>query len=70
VGEVPDAGNAGSKPMPVLDEWNKLIKRYEDGSMYLNNNSIPMEEREKWQDEYVKICKRLSKLMEECKNDE
>ena len=64
MGEVPDAGNAGSKPMPVLDEWNKLIKRYEDGSMYLNNNSIPMEEREKWQDEYVKICKRLSKLME------
>jgi hypothetical protein len=56
--------------MPVLDEWNKLIKRYEDGSMYLNNNSIPMEEREKWQDEYVKICKRLSKLMEECENDE
>jgi hypothetical protein len=70
VGEVPDAGNAGSKPMPVLDEWNKLIKRYENGSMYLNNNSIPMEEREKWQDEYVKICKRLSKLMEECENDE
>jgi hypothetical protein len=64
VGEVPDAGNAGSKPMPVLDEWNKLIKRYEDGSMYLNNNSIPMEEREKWQDEYVKICKRLSEIME------
>ena len=70
MGEVPDAGNAGSKPMPVLDEWNKLIKRYEDGSMYLNNNSIPMKEREKWQDEYVKICKRLSKLMEECENDE
>lgn len=64
MGEVPDAGNAGSKPMPVLDEWNKLIKRYEDGSMYLNNNSIPMEEREKWQDEYVKICKRLSEIME------
>ena len=64
MGEVPDAGNAGSKPMPVLDEWNKLIKRYEDGSMYLNNNSIPMEKREKWQGEYIKICKRLSEIME------
>ena len=70
MGEVPGAGNAGSKPMPVLDEWNKLIKRYEDGSVYLNNNDIPEEDREKWQDEYVKICKRLSKLMEECENDE
>ena len=70
MGEVPDTGNAGSKPMPVLDEWNRLIKRYEDGSVYLNNNDIPEEEREKWQDEYVKICKRLSKLMEDEKYDE
>jgi hypothetical protein len=53
-----------------LSEWEKLLNRYENASVYLNNNDIPMKKREKWQDEYVKICKRLSKLMEECENDE
>jgi hypothetical protein len=47
-----------------LSEWEKLLNRYENASVYLNNNDIPMKKREKWQDEYVKICKRLSKLME------
>ena len=47
-----------------MSEREKLLKRYENASMFLNNNDIPMEKREKWQGEYIKICKRLSEIME------
>lgn len=48
--------------MSVLDEYNQLLDRQRKGAQYLDNNSIPLEEREKWKGEYAKILKRLSEL--------
>ena len=48
--------------MPLLTEYNKLIDRQRRGAQYLDNNSIPLEDGEKWKPEYAKILNRLSKL--------
>jgi hypothetical protein len=44
------------------------MERYRKGMAYLDDNSIPAEQREKWQGEFTKICKRLSEIMEDGKN--
>lgn len=48
--------------MSILTEYNELLDRQRKGAQYLDNNSIPLEEREKWKPEYAKILKRLSEL--------
>lgn len=47
--------------MSIL-EYNALLDRQRRGAQYLDNNSIPLEDREKWKPEYAKILKRLSEL--------
>ncbi len=48
--------------MSLLTEYNQLLDRQRKGAQYLDNNSIPLEDREKWKPEYAKILNRLSKL--------
>ena len=47
--------------------YNKLIKRYKTGADYLDNNGIPLEEREKWMDEFRNIIDGLNGLLKEFK---
>ena len=47
--------------MSIL-EYNQLLDRQRRGAQYLDNNSIPLEDREKWKPEYAKILNRLSEL--------
>lgn len=48
-------------------EYNKLIKRYKTGADYLDNNGIPLEEREKWMDEFRNIIDGLNGFLKEFK---
>ena len=48
-------------------EYNKLIKRYKTGGDYLDNNGIPIEEREKWIGEFRKIIDVLNGFINEFK---
>lgn len=48
-------------------EYNKLIKRYKAGGEYLDNNDIPIEEREKWIGEFRKIIDVLNGFINEFK---
>lgn len=68
MGEVLNAGCTRSERVPVLSEHDRLMERYRKGMAYLDDNSIPAEQREKWQGEFTKICKRLSEIMEDGKN--
>ena len=47
--------------------YNKLIKRYKTGADYLDNNGIPLEEREKWMDEFRNIIDGLNGFLKEFK---
>ena len=47
--------------MSIL-EYSQLLDRQRRGAQYLDNNSIPLAEREKWKPEYAKILNRLSEL--------
>lgn len=47
--------------------YNKLIKRYKTGGDYLDNNGIPLEEREKWMDEFRNIIDGLNGFLKEFK---
>ena len=47
--------------MSIL-EYNQLLDRQRRGAQYLDKNTNPLEDREKWKPEYAKILKQLSKL--------
>lgn len=44
-------------------EYNELLKREAKAETYLNDNSIPLETREKYIGEYKKILDRLNELL-------
>jgi hypothetical protein len=43
--------------------YNYLLERHKKGEAYLDNQSIPMAEREKWVDEFMEIGKALGELL-------
>ncbi len=62
MGKIPTQTKRGGKrKMPIL-EYQELLDRQRKGATYLDNNSIPLEDREKWKPEYAKILNRLSEL--------
>lgn len=52
--------------MSVLtQEYNDLLKRFYKATDYLDDNSIPLRERERWIPEYLKIARRLNEIVTE-----
>ena len=64
MGEISGTGCARSERVSVLSEHDRLMERYCKGMAYLDDNSIPAEQREKWVEEFTNICKKLSEIME------
>jgi len=48
-------------------KYNQLLVREKNAEKYLNDNSIPLEEREKWMPKYKDICERLNELLKQIK---
>ena len=47
--------------------YNKLVERYQKACIYLDNNSIPIPDREKHITEFQKIIKAMDSLMKQLK---
>ncbi|GBR75087.1 hypothetical protein NO1_2148 [Candidatus Termititenax aidoneus] len=53
---------------PTLEyktEYNALLEREKKAEAYLNNESIPLDERMSWSQTYNDICKRLGWLLQQ-----
>lgn len=48
--------------------YNKLVQRYKKAEKYLDNNSIPIPDREKHIPEFQKIIKAMDSLMKQLKS--
>ena len=44
-------------------EYNQVLVRYKKAFKYLSNNEMPLEEREKWLQEYEAIVNKLNELV-------
>lgn len=56
--------------MSILElkkNYNALLEREKKAEIYLENDKVPQENREKWMPEFVKITEQLSLLMREYK---
>lgn len=49
--------------LELKQEYNSLLLREAKAEIYLEDESIPVTEREKWQPEYKKIVDRLNELI-------
>jgi hypothetical protein len=57
--------------MSVLkQQYNELLKRFLAGTKYLDNNEIPIAEREKWLPEYEKIRAEMEQILSQVEHTE
>ena len=53
--------------MPVLslrEQYNNMLERYNKATEYIENDSIPWEERNQWIPEFHKVVNKLDDLIE------
>lgn len=49
--------------MNPKEEYNKLLKRFNNAEEYLNNKEIPLKDRLKWEGEFMLIVNTLADLV-------
>ncbi len=53
--------------MTFKEKYNQLLAREKKAESYLMNEKVPLEEREKWLPEYLRIVQQLGQMIYEYK---